>query len=63
MRKLFILFVISLLASCGEETLPKPKAFLSLNYDDASYQNLELKRPYTFEVPQNTVIKDEPRTG
>ena len=61
MRKLSILFLFFILVSCGGETLPKPKAFLSLQYKDPEYTKLTLQRPYTFEVPQNAIVKDEPK--
>jgi gliding motility-associated lipoprotein GldD len=58
-RNFSILLGFFLLISCGEETLPKPKAFLALEYNKTSYESLELERPYSFEVPQNAFIKDE----
>ncbi len=61
MRKLiFLLGFFLVVVSCKEETLPKPKAFLNLKYADASYVNLELKRPYFFEVSKNAFTKDVP---
>ena len=60
MRKLLILFLL-ILVSCGEDTLPKPKAFLNLEYNDSKYTKLWLERPYQFEVPTNSIIKDEPK--
>lgn len=61
MRRLIILFGFLILFSCGEDTLPKPKAFLSLEYTNAVYSDLLLKRPYRFEVPEKAIVKDEPR--
>ncbi|MEQ6124930.1 gliding motility lipoprotein GldD [Pseudotenacibaculum sp. MALMAid0570] len=61
MRKLTVLFLFFILVSCGGETLPKPKAFLSLQYKKAVYTKLILQRPYSFEVPKNATIKDEPK--
>lgn len=61
MRKLTILLGFLILFSCGEDTLPKPKAFLSLEYAEASYSNLLLKRPYSFKVPEKAIIQDEPK--
>lgn len=60
MRKLYFIFIIILVASCKEETLPKPKAFLNLEYDKTVYKEISLKRPYVFEVSKNVEIKDEP---
>lgn len=47
--------------SCKEEQLPKPKGYLSLSYPESTYQYLELDRPYTFEVSEFAVVKDESR--
>lgn len=49
------------LTSCQQVILPKPKAFLNLEYDEAVYQNLLLNRPYFFEISQSAIIKDEPK--
>ena len=61
MRKICILLGIILLASCTKETLPKPKAYLSLEYEKMGYTKLSLERPYSFEVLENALLKDEPR--
>jgi len=60
MRK-FILIFIFLCFSCGEDILPKPKAFLNLEYQEPTYKKLSLKRPYLFEVSSNAIEKDEPK--
>jgi len=60
MRKIFLVFIsIILLTSCKDDLLPKPKGYLNLTYPANSYQNLELTRPYSFEVSKFTIIKDE----
>ena len=61
MRKLLFLLTILFLSSCEPEAFPKPKAFLNLEYEDQQYTQLLLERPYTFEVPKGTTIKDEPK--
>ena len=60
MRNLFIFFFLLIFISCKEETLPKPKAYLSLVYPKKSYQDLLLQRPYTFSILKKTTIIDEP---
>jgi len=49
---LFFVVLISLsTTSCNDsETLPKPKAFLRLAYNDATYASLDSNCPYTFEI-------------
>ena len=60
MRNLLLLIILTLFASCNEDVLPKPKAYLSLTYPKKSYKKLELTRPYSFEFLKNTiVINDE----
>jgi len=60
MRKYFLLFIsILILTSCNEDVLPKPKGYLSLTYPKNSYKKLELRRPYSFEVSEFAVVKDE----
>lgn len=45
-----------LLISCGGEVLPKPKAFLSLEYPDANYTQMQSDCPYTFDKNQIATI-------
>lgn len=46
---LFLILICSILFSCKDETLPKPKAFLRLAYNDVNYKKTESNCPYTFE--------------
>ncbi|PZD78956.1 gliding motility lipoprotein GldD [Mesonia sp. K7] len=58
-RLLFILLSIIGFVSCEESLQPKPKAYLALNYEEASYKELPLTFcPYTFEVNKNVILKD-----
>ena len=59
MRNLFLLIIVTVFMSCNEDVLPKPKAYLSLTYPKKSYKKLALKRPYSFEVLENTTIINE----
>ena len=62
MRKFFLFFSsVLLVISCKDEELPKPKGYLSLSYPERTYKYLELDRPYTFEVSELAVVKDERR--
>lgn len=58
---LFFFFSFFFLVSCKDDVLPKPKAYLSLEYPEKSYQKLSLKRPYNFNVLENTKVIDEPK--
>ena len=59
MRNLFILLFVLMFVGCKDAILPKPKAYLSLEYPENSYQNLPLERPFTFKVSKNATIVDE----
>ena len=62
MRNFFLLFISIIgLTSCAEDVLPKPKGYLSLTYPANRYKNLTLKRPYSFEVSEFAIVKDERR--
>lgn len=47
------------LVSCDDDLLPKPKAYLSLEYPTKSYEKLAIQRPYSFHVLKNTKIVDD----
>jgi len=49
MRKFKFIYIL-LFVSCNEETLPKPKAFLRLTYENTEYKKISSDCPYTFEV-------------
>ncbi|TXD46324.1 gliding motility lipoprotein GldD [Polaribacter sp. IC073] len=59
MRNLFLFLFLSFFLSCKEAVFPKPKAYLSLEYPEKTYQKLKLKRPYTFDISKNTTIVDD----
>jgi gliding motility-associated lipoprotein GldD len=57
---LFFLFsALFLLFSCDDVVLPKPTAYLSLEYPKKEYVNLTLNRPYSFDILKTTTIIDE----
>lgn len=59
MRNLYLFFFSLLFISCEQEIIPKPKAYLSLEYPKKAYQKLPIPRPYTFDVLKGNVLKDE----
>ncbi|MDY0780364.1 gliding motility lipoprotein GldD [Tenacibaculum sp. IB213877] len=61
MYRLVIVFLMILLVSCGSETLPKPKGYLSLNYPEKKYEKLKVERPYEFEVAKNAEVVSLPK--
>lgn len=62
-KNIFFLSLVSCLlslVSCNTDTLPKPTAYLSLEYPKKSYQKLPLERPFSFDVLKTTTIVNEP---
>ena len=49
MRNSFLLFIIVLCVSCGSDPVPKPKAFLRLDYPKPQYQEVKTNLPFVFE--------------
>lgn len=60
MKKVILLLSSILLFSCGDETQPKPKAYLSLQYPEAAYEQLERDCPFSFEKNTAAVVKHPP---
>ena len=60
MYKLFLLPLFLVFFSCGETPIPKPKAYLSLEYPAKKYSKLTHKVPYTFDVAANTKVEKLP---
>ncbi|HSP11703.1 MAG TPA: gliding motility lipoprotein GldD [Salegentibacter sp.] len=52
-----ILLLMLIFSSCGDnDSRPKPKAFLALEYPKAVYSPINLDCPYSFEKNQNALI-------
>lgn len=47
------------LASCKQETLPKPSSQLRLEYAQAQYDHFENKCPFAFDMNAGAVIKEK----
>ena len=56
---LYLVFYLFFFVSCNDGVLPKPKAYLSLEYPKKEYKILTIKRPYSFEVLKVTTIIDD----
>lgn len=54
-----LLLLIAIFSSCSDDVLPKPKAFLRLDYPEASYQKVESDCPYSFQISQFSIAKLE----
>lgn len=49
-KMILILFLGTIFISCKNKVQPKPKAFLSLEYPKATYEQVNIGCPYTFEI-------------
>lgn len=49
MMNSFLLVIIAMATSCGDDPLPKPKAYLRLEYPEAKYLKINPDLPFTFE--------------
>jgi gliding motility-associated lipoprotein GldD len=56
---LSLVFSLFFVVSCTDDVLPKPKAYLSLEYPTKFYKKLDLERPYSFDVLKNTIVVDD----
>lgn len=61
MYKYLSVLLLLIIVGCGSETLPKPKAYLSLQYPESTYKKIKIERPYTFEVSDETTVKPLPK--
>ena len=49
MKKILILIFLLVCMGCGDDTLPKPKAFLRLDYPTPNYNRVSISAPFSFE--------------
>lgn len=52
MTKIFYLFLLVMVCSCGDHVVPKPNAYLRLEYPKAKYVESHGEAPFSFEVNQ-----------
>jgi len=59
--KLYLLLVIAILiVACGsDDALPKPKAYLALDYPKATYYNTDLECNYQFKINSQAKLVDD----
>lgn len=57
MQKIVLVLLTTVILSCGDDPIPKPKAFLRLEYPDASYIRVDTDLPLTFE--KNSLARDK----
>ncbi len=49
MRNILSIFIVVLCVSCGSDPIPKPKAFLRLDYPQHKYVNVNPPLPFSFK--------------
>ena len=54
---LCFLSIIIMFYSCGSDTLPKPKSYLTLQYSEPNYRTLDIPCAYTFEVSDAALVE------
>lgn len=59
-KVIFLGMLILVCISCADEQQPKPKAYLSLSYPEAKYENFNNDCPYSFEVNE-LAVAEKPR--
>lgn len=59
LAKTVVLFVLTLCFSCGDEVVVKPGAKLRLEYQQATYDTLNLDCPFSFEKNRDAVISEK----
>ncbi len=51
MRKLFFLFgLVIAFSACHHDYIPKPRGYFRISFPEKSYHELQLDRPYSFEI-------------
>lgn len=48
-KHIFYPIIASLLVACGNDPIPKPRAFLRLEYPQPDYKNVNVSLPFTFD--------------
>jgi hypothetical protein len=49
MKRLVLPLISFFMLGCGDDPLPKPKAYLRLEYPAASYEKASIPLPFSFE--------------
>ncbi|WP_372744075.1 gliding motility lipoprotein GldD [Lutibacter sp.] len=56
-KSLILLLLLLVFHSCGTETLPKPKSYLTLQYPNSTYVKQNFNCPYSFEVSSQAIVE------
>ena len=58
-QTLFIVLISLSFFSCKDDVMPKPAAYLRLDYPESKYKTLDHNCPYSFEINTNSVLKNQ----
>ncbi len=58
-----LLALVVLLASCGDDAVPKPRGYLRLDLPDTTYAAWHGECPFSAEVPGYAMMVDKPRAA
>lgn len=58
MKKIAVLLILAFVVSCGNDPVPKPKAYLRLDYPQPEYKRLQSELPFSFELNSMAEIQD-----
>lgn len=59
MRKTFLILGLALSTACANDPIPKPKAYLRLDYPTPQYQRSKTETPFSFDINTLGLVKDE----
>lgn len=62
-RIISVATILLTLVSCKDDVMPKPASFLRLDYPEATYANFEGNCPFSFQMNDAAIIKDEKNCG
>ena len=59
MKQLLLLGAVLFITSCGDEAVPKPKAYLRLDYPTPDYNRSTEQLPFSFDMNSISQIEEE----
>ncbi len=61
MYRYVLLFLMVVVVGCNGDAVPKPKAYLSLQYPEKTYEKTTVERPYVFDIPSSSIVQKHPK--
>lgn len=57
-----LIFLATMLGSCGNDPVPKPRGYFRIELPEHSYRNFDTTVPYRFEYPEYANITGDPHS-